>query len=153
VAPFKPKDAALMAILSGFDAAYSAYNAYQNGIERYWTLRWIEQNGVTEIDAAVLKDGLVRADTLPLVLRAVGAENMPRGARVRVRLGRTDLLTLDISGTVATRLDDPTRTEDDAVLGDEGEDAEESAAPLALAIDVADAEAAPADAAQSPTGG
>ena len=149
-APFKPKDAALMAILSGFDAAYSAYNAYQNGIERYWTLRWLEQNGITELDCAVLKDGLVRADTLPLVLRAVGAENMPRGARVRVRLGRADLLMLEISGTVATRLDDPARSDDDAVLGDESEDAEDSAveaaAPLALAIDVADAEATPPEA-------
>ncbi len=140
-APFKPKDAALMAILSGFDAAYSAYNAYQNGIERYWTLRWLEQNGITELDAAVLKDGLVRADTLPLVLRAVGAENLPRGARVRVRLGRADLLMLEVSGSVTARLDDPTRSDDDAVLGDEGEDAEESAAPLALAIDVSDADA------------
>jgi exoribonuclease-2 len=139
-----------MAILSGFDAAYSAYNAYQNGIERYWTLRWLEQNGITELDCAVLKDGLVRADTLPLVLRAVGAENMPRGARVRVRLGRADLLMLEISGTVATRLDDPARSDDDAVLGDESEDAEDSAveaaAPLALAIDVADAEATPPEA-------
>jgi exoribonuclease-2 len=140
-APFKPKDAALMAILSGFDAAYSAYNAYQNGIERYWTLRWLEQNGITELDAAVLKDGLVRADTLPLVLRAVGAESLPRGARVRVRLGRADLLMLEISGSVTARLDDPTRSDDDAVLGDEGEDAEEGAAPLALAIDVSDADA------------
>ncbi|HNB45080.1 MAG TPA: RNB domain-containing ribonuclease, partial [Burkholderiaceae bacterium] len=103
-APFKPKDAALMAILSGFDAAYSAYNAYQNGIERYWTLRWLEQNGVTELDAAVLKDGLVRAETLPLVLRAVGAESLPRHARVRVRLGRADLLMLEIGGSVTARL-------------------------------------------------
>jgi exoribonuclease-2 len=141
-APFKPKDAALMAILSGFDAAYSAYNAYQNGIERYWTLRWLEQNGVTELDATVLKDGLVRADTLPLVLRAVGAEGLPRHARVRVRLGRADLLMLEIGGSVITRLDDePASADEDA---DEAEDAAEAAAPLALAIDVADAEAADA---------
>ncbi|HMZ01621.1 MAG TPA: RNB domain-containing ribonuclease, partial [Burkholderiaceae bacterium] len=147
-APFKPKDAALMAILSGFDAAYSAYNAYQNGIERYWTLRWLEQNGVTELDAAVLKDGLVRAETLPLVLRAVGAESLPRHARVRVRLGRADLLMLEIGGSVTARLDDePAGAGEDA---DEADDAVEAAAPLALAIDVADAETADA---APPTGG
>ncbi|MCK6425111.1 MAG: RNB domain-containing ribonuclease [Burkholderiaceae bacterium] len=141
-APFKPKDAALMAILSGFDAAYTAYNAYQNGIERYWTLRWLEQNAVAELDAAVLKDGLVRADTLPLVLRAVGAENLPRGARVRVRLGRPDLLTLEVGGSVLARLDDPDRSDDDAPVGeDEADEADAAAAPLTLAIDVADAEA------------
>ncbi len=38
-APFKPKDAALFSIISAFDAAYAAYNGFQHGIERYWTLR------------------------------------------------------------------------------------------------------------------
>ncbi|MFM2052411.1 MAG: hypothetical protein RL456_448 [Pseudomonadota bacterium] len=145
-APFKPKDTALLAIISGFDAAYSAYNGFQNGIERYWTLRWLQQNGVTELDCATMKDGLVRADTLPLVLRAVGADGLPRGARVRVRLGEPDLLTLEIGGSVVARLDDPTRSDDDAVLEDDAEEGAEAAATgLALAIDVADADAAQAE--------
>ena len=38
-APFKPKDADLFSIISGFDAAYSAYNGYQGGMERFWTLQ------------------------------------------------------------------------------------------------------------------
>ena len=33
-APFKPKDADLFSIISSFDAAYSAYNGYQAGMER-----------------------------------------------------------------------------------------------------------------------
>jgi exoribonuclease-2 len=85
-APFKPKDAELFSIISGFDAAYTAYNGFQSAIERFWTLRWLQQNGITELDAAALKDGLVRADTLPLVLPVVGARILPRGARVRVRI-------------------------------------------------------------------
>ena len=40
-APFKPKDAALFSIISAFDAAYAAYNDFQQAIERYWTLRWL----------------------------------------------------------------------------------------------------------------
>jgi exoribonuclease-2 len=43
-APFKPKDAELFSIISGFDAAYSAYNGFQAGIERYWTLKYLQQN-------------------------------------------------------------------------------------------------------------
>jgi exoribonuclease-2 len=145
VAPFKPKDMMLMAIISGFDTAYSAYNGFQNAIERFWTLRWLTQNGVTELDCAVMKDGLVRADTLPLVLRAAGADAMPRGARVRVRLGEPDLLTLEVGGSVLTRLDDPTRSDDDAALEDDAEEGAEAATTgLALAIDVHDADA-PAD--------
>ena len=48
----------------------------------------------------------MRADTLPLVFRALGAESLPRGARVRVRITGIDLLTLDVHASVVARLDD-----------------------------------------------
>jgi exoribonuclease-2 len=92
-APFKPKDAALFSVISGFDAAYTAYNGFQQAIERFWTLRWLEQNTVSELDASVMKDGLVRAETLPLVFRLPGTESLPRGSRVRARVTGMDLLT------------------------------------------------------------
>jgi exoribonuclease-2 len=136
-APFKPKDTALFSIISAFDAAHADYNAFQSGIERYWTLRYLAQNGIAELDAAVMKDGLVRADTLPLVFRVPGTENLPRGARVRVRITGTDLLTLDVYANLAARIDDPGTTADDAMVDDpEAEDASASAGPLTLAIDV-----------------
>ncbi len=136
-APFKPKDAALFSIISSFDAAYSAYNGFQSGIERYWTLTYLAQQGLQELDAAVMKEGLVRAETLPLVFKAVGAERLPRGARVRVKITGTDLLTLDVHASVLQRLDDPASPADDAVVEDaEIEEAEETAGPLTLAIDV-----------------
>ncbi|MBC7958034.1 MAG: RNB domain-containing ribonuclease [Cytophagales bacterium] len=141
-APFKPKDAALFSIISSFDEAYGAYNGFQSGIERYWTLQYLAQHGLQEIDAAVMKEGLVRSDELPLVFHAIGAERLPRGARVRVRITGTDLLTLDVHASVLHRLDDPGTTADDAVIEDtEIEEAEmtDSAGPLTLAIDVADA--------------
>jgi exoribonuclease-2 len=137
VAPFKPKDAALFGVISSFDAAYTAYNGFQNGIERYWVLRWLAQQGATELDAAVMKDGLVRADTLPLVMRAIGAERLPRGARVRVRITGTDLLMLEAHAQVLTRLDDPATPADDAVIEEDAE-TEEAPVGLALAIDVAE---------------
>ena len=138
-APFKPKDAALFSIISGFDAAYAEYNGFQSAIERYWTLQYLAQNGITELDAAVMKDGLVRADTLPLVFRALGAEGLPRGARVRVKLTGSDLLTLDLHASLVSRIDDPATTADDAPVDEADADAEEaaeSAGPLTLAIDV-----------------
>jgi exoribonuclease-2 len=134
-APFKPKDAALFSIISSFDAAYTAYNGFQSGIERYWTLQYLAQHGLQELDAAVMKEGLVRSDTLPLVFKAVGAERLPRGARVRVRITGTDLLTLDLHASVLQRLDDPATNADDAVVED-NEIEEATAGPLTLAIDV-----------------
>ncbi len=151
-APFKPKDTALFAIISGFDAAYGAYNAFQSGIERYWTLKHLEQNGIRELDAAVMKEGLVRADDWPLVFRAAGTESMPRNARVRVRITGTDLLTLDVHAQLLARLDDPGTTLDDAAdVSLEAEEADEAptAGALTLAIDVQ--EASPDTPAEAPS--
>ena len=152
-APFKPRDAQLFAIISGFDAAYAAYNGFQSAIERYWTLRSLAQDDVHELDAAVLADGLVRAETLPLVFRAAGAEGLPRGTRVRVRVGEANLLTLEINASVVARLESTgaTRTADAAEAGtDEGDEAQ-AAGPLTLAIELMDGggetDAAPAPAA------
>src|SRR5699024_3083260 len=36
VAPFKPKDADLYAIISAFEAQYTAWGDFQHTIERYW---------------------------------------------------------------------------------------------------------------------
>ncbi len=136
-APFKPKDANLFAVISGFDAAYTAYNGFQNGMERFWTLKHLQQTGTTELTATLIKDNLVRADSLPLVMPVLGAEGLPRGAHVRVRLGAIDEIALDVSGTVIERLDGPVEALDESAE-DEGE---ELAAPLALAIDVNEAPA------------
>jgi exoribonuclease-2 len=133
VAPFKPKDADLYSIISGFDAAYTAYNSYQNGIERYWTLKYLQQNGITELLATAFKDDLVRTDALPLVLPAAGALGLPRGAKVRIKLGEIDEITLDISSAVIERLDvvlpeahQDTDTEEDDL----------GAGPIAIAVDM-----------------
>jgi len=136
-APFKQRDTELFAIISGFDAAYSAYNGFQSGIERYWTLKYLQQKGITELTATFFKDNLVRADDLPLVLPAAGAQGLPRGARVRVKLGEIDEITLDIHSTVIERLD--TEQEDAAAAVEEDLDTEESefaAGPISIAVDL-----------------
>ena len=140
VAPFKPKDAELFSIISSFDAAYSAYNSFQSGIERYWTLKYLQQNEVTELTAGFMKDNLVRADELPLVLPAVGAQGLPRGARVRVKLGEVDHITLDVSGTVIERLDtlNSDATPEVAEEADIADDSESDMAsgPISIAVDL-----------------
>jgi len=149
-APFKPRDVQLMAIVSAFDTAYTAYNAFQSAMERYWTLLSLAQQGRDTLEATVLKEGLVRADELPLVFRATGAESLPRGTAVEVRIEATDLLTLDVHARVLARIDevsvDAASAADAPVLDDESEDEGQVAAgPLTLAIDT---EAPAEDAAQ-----
>ena len=143
VAPFKPKDAELFSIISGFDAAYSAYNGYQAGMERYWTLKYLAQNSISDLTATVMKEGpagsmLVRADELPLVFPVLGAQSLPRGAQVRVKLGEIDEITLDVTGTVLERLDDEQANQAET---ESPEDEEEAVAgPIAIAVDMSDGE-------------
>ncbi len=153
VAPFKPKDAELFSIISGFDAAYTAYNSYQASIERYWTLRYLVQQRIEQLTATVLKDDLVRADDLPLVFPVTGALGLARGAHIRVRLGAIDEITLTVRGALIERLDLP----DSAPLDEEdleGGESELAAGPIAIAVDLEDAQAPGADGsdARSPLG-
>ncbi|MGQ0597688.1 ribonuclease catalytic domain-containing protein [Aquabacterium sp.] len=146
-APFKPKDAELFAIISNFDTAYSAYNGFQSSLERYWTLKYLGQQGLTELDCAVMVNGLVRADTLPLVFKAIGADNLPRHAKVRVRITGVDELTLDVHASVVARLDEATAAADQGESeGSEDDEVLDNAGPLTLAIDVKDADAPTGDA-------
>lgn len=143
-APFKPKSAELFSIISSFEVTYSAYNGYQSGMERFWALKYLEQNAITELEATVVKEVsggnfLVRADTLPLVFSVLGAQNLPRGARLRVKLGTVDEMALDVRGTVLECLDSPTDT---SLLAENAEDEEDdtAAGPIAIAVDVSDAD-------------
>jgi exoribonuclease-2 len=140
-APFKPKDAELFSVISGFDAAYSAYNGYQGAMERFWTLKYVQQQGLSEIVGTVFKDNMVRADEMPLVLPVLGAQGLPRGARVRVRLGEIDDITLDVTGTVIERLDAEPAPDTDT----EEEDDEAAAGPIAIAVDMSETEAPTSD--------
>jgi exoribonuclease-2 len=110
-------------------------------MERFWTMRYVQQNGMTELLAGVFKENMVRAEDIPLVLPVVGAQGLPRNARVRVKLGDMDLITLDVQGTVLERLDVPVNASEDAATDaaqDEAEDDEDVAGPIAIAVDVSD---------------
>jgi exoribonuclease-2 len=101
-----------------------------------------------------MKDGLVRATHLPLVLRVGGTDSLPRNALVRVRLTGVDLLTLDAYANLVARVDEPVADqidETDDALGDDDEAPPTTG--LALAIDVGDAgpDGAAAPTADAPT--
>jgi exoribonuclease-2 len=141
VAPFKPKDADLFAIISAFDTAYTTYNGYQNSMERFWTLQYLRQHSLTELTATVFKTmpgqpAMARADDLPLVLPVIGASHLQRGAKVQLRLSDIDDISLDIHGQLLQVLDDAhAQTEEDT----SDEDDDSTAGPIAVAVDVNEA--------------
>ena len=135
-APFKPKDADLFSIISNFDNTYSAYNQYQNGMERYWTLKYLQQNNITELNATLFKENMVRADGLPLILPVMGANNLERNTNVTVKLGDINLMTLDISGTV---IDIRASNNATSTVNTDEDDSEE-VGTLSIAVDIADSD-------------
>jgi exoribonuclease-2 len=89
VPPYRPKDADLFGIVSGFEALYGVYADFQQRMERYWALRWIRQERCERIAAAVIKGDVLRVDGMPFVTRLPGLPELPRGQR----------LELDVLGT------------------------------------------------------
>ncbi|MGZ3253564.1 MAG: ribonuclease catalytic domain-containing protein, partial [Burkholderiaceae bacterium] len=96
VAPFKPRDADLFAIVSAFDAAYSAYADFQTNMERYWCLRWLTQEQAQRVDAVVLKEEVLRLVDIPLIIKLPGMPQAPRGASVKLDLVRWDEVDLTV---------------------------------------------------------
>ncbi|HEV7815230.1 MAG TPA: RNB domain-containing ribonuclease [Janthinobacterium sp.] len=96
VAPFKPRDANLFAIVSAFDAAYAAYGDFQSNMERYWCLRWLGQEEARQVEAVVLKDEVLRLADIPLVIKLPGMPQVARGAQVKLDILRWDEVDLSI---------------------------------------------------------
>lgn len=96
VAPFKPRDADLFAIIGAFEAQYATWSDFQNAIERYWCLRWLKQQGIRRTVAHVLRDDLVRLANAPFVTRVGGLPELERGSAVEIDIMALDELALEL---------------------------------------------------------
>ncbi len=98
VAPFKPKDADLMAIAADFDGTYAAYGEHQNQLERYWCLQYIRQQGLPWRGIVRhLKEGQARVEPIPLRLNIPELADQARGARAEIEVMDIDPLALEAS--------------------------------------------------------
>jgi exoribonuclease-2 len=95
---FPPKSADLLAAMRDFELTYAAYAEFQRGMERYWCLRWLLQHGDHTVFGHVLRESLVRLDSIPLVLRLPSLPESPRGARVLLAIDGIDLLDAELRG-------------------------------------------------------
>jgi len=90
--PYAEGDAELFAAAADFEITYAQYAEFQSRMEHYWCLRWLLQEGVTQTTATVMRENLVRFDSLPLVIRVADLPPLAADARVRLSVGRIDLL-------------------------------------------------------------
>ncbi len=107
VAPFKPKDADLFAVVQGFDDTYTAYADHQRRMEYFWCLRWLTQEQKKEVVASVVKGDLVRLEEVPLLLHVPGLGVHARGTRVVLEVMSVDELTIEASVRPLRVLDAP----------------------------------------------
>jgi len=96
-APYPAKDTGLLAVMSEFETAYESYAEYQRTMERYWSLRWLQQENIREAPAVVLRENLVRLEAAPVTQRvpSLPADVAP-GSRIVLRVGAIDLLDLGV---------------------------------------------------------
>lgn len=104
---FAQKSAELFAAMRDFELTYGAYADFQRVMERYWCLRWLQQHGVSEIDATVRREQLVKLDHLPLMLRvpSLPTDLLP-GQRVHLAIEACDLLAPELTCRFAGVLGD-----------------------------------------------
>ncbi|MDB5808036.1 MAG: ribonuclease [Betaproteobacteria bacterium] len=88
--PYQAGDEALLAALREFELAYEAYAEFQRNMERYWCLRWLEQENVSMLDATVLRENLVRCDRLPLVIRVPSLHDVRAGDAAKLAVLKVD---------------------------------------------------------------
>ncbi|MDZ4254437.1 MAG: RNB domain-containing ribonuclease [Sulfuritalea sp.] len=93
---FPPKSADLLAAMRDFELTYAAYAEFQRGMERYWCLRWLLQQGAQSVLAQVLRESLARLDAIPLVARVPSLPELPRGAHVLLSVEGIDLLEAEL---------------------------------------------------------
>lgn len=118
VAPFKPKDADLYAIVSAFDATYSAYADFQSNMERYWCLRWLAQEDAKQVEAVVLKEEVLRLVDIPLIVKLPGMPQTARGTQVKLDILRWNEVDLSLEARLIEIATPEAESDDELTITD-----------------------------------
>ena len=105
---YAPNDTALFTVMRDFDAAYTLYNDFQRDMERYWCLRWLQQENVKQVEAIVLRENLVRLAGIPLVGRIPSLPELLPSTRVMLEIGEIDLLDLNFGARFISIVEEET---------------------------------------------
>ena len=108
---FPARSEALLSAMRDFEITYAAYAEFQRGMERYWCLRWLLQEGVGEAPARVVRESLVRLERLPLFLRCPSLPACDPRTRVSVAVSAIDLLSAEAQCRYVATLGEPDSAE------------------------------------------
>lgn len=111
--PFSQESADLHRVIAGFDARYDAYNDYQNTMERYWSMRWVEQmqpegaERPLRFRAIALREQRARLRDAPLVFALPDMPDGHAGRGLWVEFVKMDWLDLSIEVRMLAWDDEP----------------------------------------------
>jgi exoribonuclease-2 len=90
-------------------------------MERYWSLRWLRQEGTARIGASVIKGDVLRVDGMPFITRLPGLPELPRGQRLELDVLGMNEIDLVMEARVHRILaaQAPVDPEDEEIVEDE----------------------------------
>ena len=89
--PYPRGGTELLSAIADFDATYAAYADFQQQMEFYWCLRFIQQEAISKLTAHVIRENLVRFDRLPIVQRINDLPSLASGTQVILAVAEIDL--------------------------------------------------------------
>ena len=113
VAPYKPKDMDLLVVMTSFDTLIQQWRNFQDTVERFWALRWLQQQDIKEAEASVIRENLVRLSIAPLTLLVDGLiDDYERGSIVNIQIDDINLLKLSADARFIEFISAPINTND-----------------------------------------
>lgn len=98
---FEKNSSELFSIMGAFDAAYGAYGDVETALEKYWSLRWLQQQGYVGtgkiLEATQLRNEYVRLNQAPLAAALSGTGHIAPGTLLKVTVSAVDEIELTLS--------------------------------------------------------
>ena len=102
--PFQRNSATLLGAIREFEVAYAAYGEFQDRMENYWCLRWLQQENIVQCEAVVARDGVVKLRPIPLYVRVPSLPELPPGTPVIVEVESVDLVDSTLRAVYKSRV-------------------------------------------------
>ena len=115
IPPYKQNDSDLFAVISAFDSTYTTFLDFQTRMDRYWSLRWLEQENIKDVKACVVKGDLVRIDGLPMAQRVPGLPELPRGQNIILEVLALDFVELVMECRLKQVLNESSELEEEII--------------------------------------
>lgn len=88
--PYADNEGELLKLMRDFETTYAAYDEFQRNMERFFGIRYLQQESITQTTATVIRDNLLRLDLVPIWQRVPSLPELPVGTQVVVDLAHLD---------------------------------------------------------------